>query len=114
MANRPLIDVNLVIVATLGRLITPEVNLVVLILDELEAEGLVPAHREDIKRDLATDGEPQIKVGELGSESLYHSLAHARLPIELLEGVPLGLGAVAADRAHINHAVAELNESPPV
>ena len=49
VANRPLIDVNLVVIATLGRLISPKVNLVVVLRDELEAEGLVPAQREDIE-----------------------------------------------------------------
>ena len=102
------------IVATLGCLITPEVNLVVIIFDVLEAERLIPALWEDIKGDLTTDGEPQVKVSKLGSESLNHGLANASFPIKLFESVTLRLGAVAANWAHINHAVPEFNEGAPV
>eukprot|EP00353_Schmidingerella_taraikaensis_P017146 CAMPEP_0185603994 /NCGR_PEP_ID=MMETSP0436-20130131/2960_1 /TAXON_ID=626734 ORGANISM="Favella taraikaensis, Strain Fe Narragansett Bay" /NCGR_SAMPLE_ID=MMETSP0436 /ASSEMBLY_ACC=CAM_ASM_000390 /LENGTH=145 /DNA_ID=CAMNT_0028234701 /DNA_START=351 /DNA_END=789 /DNA_ORIENTATION=+ len=49
--------------------------------------------------------------GELLSELLDEGLAHERRLVVLLELVALRLGAVAANRAHIDHSVAELNES---
>ena len=41
-------------------LVTPEVDLIVVILDELEAEGFVPAYGEDVEGDLASHREPKV------------------------------------------------------
>lgn len=64
MPNRPLILIDLIIVTTLVCLVTKEVDsgvlnttlLLGLVLEMLEAVGLVPAIREDVEGDLAADG----------------------------------------------------------
>ena len=48
VADSSLIFVDLMVIATLECLISPEVNLIIIVLDELETEGLVPPLREDI------------------------------------------------------------------
>ena len=61
MANGPWILPNFKIIAALITLITPKVNLVIIILDKLEAEGLVPTLRENIERNLTANAKAQIK-----------------------------------------------------
>lgn len=85
-------------------------DLVVLTLDELEAERLVPADREDVERDLAPDGETQVQLSELSPESLDKGFADSSSPVILLELVTLRLGAVATDWAHVDHAIAEFDK----
>lgn len=63
MADRPAIGVDLIIVASLVRLVSKEVNsgvaystrVLCVLLEMLQAVRLVPASGEDIKRYLATD-----------------------------------------------------------
>jgi hypothetical protein len=65
VANGAWVLVNLVIIAALEGLVTEEVDggigdaagLLGLVLEVLEAVPLVPALREDVEGDLATDGE---------------------------------------------------------
>lgn len=65
MTNSPRILVNLVVVAALERLVAEEVDggvldavgLLGLVLEVLQAVGLVPAGGEDVEGDLAADGE---------------------------------------------------------
>jgi hypothetical protein len=68
--NGPLVLVNLIVVAADGRLVAKEVDggvvdavgLLGLVLEVREAVGLVPAVREDVKGDLATDGEAVLRL----------------------------------------------------
>lgn len=67
MSNRALIHENLIIISTLGRLVAEEVDGrvvcagdVLLGRDVLQTERLVPARGEDVKGDLAADGEPSV------------------------------------------------------
>ena len=61
--DRPLVLVNFVVVAALVRLVAEEVDrlevhtigLVLVLLDVLQAVGLVPTSGEDVERDLTTD-----------------------------------------------------------
>ena len=85
-------------------------DLVVHAFDKLEAERLVPADGENVERDLATDRETQVHIGELSPKRLNEGFAHAGSLVELLELIALLLRAVAPDWAHVNHAVAELDE----
>lgn len=62
VTNRPKVSVDLVIIASDKALVTEEVNVLVLgardvllSLDVLQAVSLVPAGRENVKRDLTTD-----------------------------------------------------------
>ena len=114
MADSSLVDEDLVVVAPLKRLVPPEVNLVVAALDELQAEGLVPALREHVERDLAADGEPEVEVGELATQPLHHGLPHTRLLVKLLKSVSLGLRAISPNGTHVDHAITELNECAPI
>ena len=47
--------IDLVVVAALVTHVTPEMDVVVFLLDELEAERFVPSLWEHVKRDLATN-----------------------------------------------------------
>ena len=114
MADCTLVDEDLVVVTPLKRLVPPKVNLIVAALDELQAEGLVPALREHVERDLAADGEPEVEVGELASQPLHHGLSYTRLLVKLLKSVTLGLRAIASNRTHVDHAITELNECAPI
>ena len=111
MANCALVKPDLVVVATIIALISPEVDLIVVVLNELEAEGLVPALREDIERDLASNGESKVEVGKLRLKCSDHGLADEGSLIVILKLISLSLGAVSADRANIDHTITELNES---
>ena len=114
MANSSRVLVDFVIVATLVALVTIEVDLVVLLLNILEAEGLVPALGEDIERDLATNGELQVEVGELRTESSDESISDLGGLIEVLESITLLSGAVSADGRNVHHTVTVLKESSSV
>ena len=116
VANRPLVTVNLPVVAALVRLVAEEVDLVVddssllLRLDVPQAVGLVPAGGKDVKGDLAADGVCEACVGEGFFELDDHGLPDLVLEIKLLVLVALFSGGVATDRGDVNHAVAELDE----
>ena len=104
-----------------------------LFLNVTQAEGLVPAVGEDVERNLAADGERQAVVGELLPQDLDELRADARLlqgaPVSLCEGLLQGRRhahlikrlelvslldrRVTPNRAHVDHAVAELDERPP-
>lgn len=110
--------VDFVVVAALGRLVAEKVNVLVgdavgllgLVFEVLEAVRLVPAGREDVKRDLASNGECQAPVPKLFLEHRHKLFAHLGLFIILLEFVALLVARVAADGANIDHAVAKLDK----
>ena len=85
-------------------------DFIVVLLDELEAEGLVPALREHIEGDLTSNRELQVQFGELFFQLSDKCFTHIGRLIILLELVALSLRAVAANRANIHHAIAELDE----
>ena len=66
-------------------------NLVILLFNELEAEGLVPADGEDIEGDLASNGVLEIQVGELFLKFGNEGLANVRRLVELFKLITLGL-----------------------
>lgn len=102
---------DLVVVPSRERLVPEKVDVVEPIrLDEPQTVGLVPSFRENIERDLPSDRVGQIEVGKLLLQRRDHRLAHSRPLVEPLELVALLLRAVAADRAHVEHAIAELDE----
>lgn len=77
VSSRPAIRVDLIIISSRHGLVAEEVNGVVLnarnfllCLNVLQAEGLVPACREDVEGDLTADGVCQAVVRELGLEGL--------------------------------------------
>ena len=64
MANHPRVIVYFKIIASRLALVPKEVDFIVLVLNELEAEALVPAFREDIKGYLASYGVLKFEVSE--------------------------------------------------
>lgn len=130
--------VDLKVVAALGRLVAEEVNVLVcdavgllgLALEVLEAVGLVPAGGEDVKGDLAADGEAkkgevsrrtpenagrggyirQTEVAKLLLEDGDKLLADLGVLVVGLKLVALLVAGVAADGADVDHAVAELDK----
>ena len=98
------------VVSSFHSLVSPEVDHIILVLDELEAERLVPSNREYIEGDLSANRKPQVQFSELTFELLNKCCAHSMLLIVLIESLALLLGAVPANWTHIDHAISELNE----
>lgn len=114
MPDRPLVLEDLVVVAALLGAIAEEVDLLELgrpvARHMAQRVRLVPAAREHIEADLAADAVRQVHLGELGAQARNHLLAHAVLAVVRMERVALVARALAPDRAHVQHAVAELDE----
>ena len=87
-----------------------KVNGTKLLLDVLEAVGLVPAIREHIEAYLAADGKGEAVVCKLLAQLRDQGLAHAVDAVVGLKFVALGHAGIAPDRRHVDHAVAELDE----
>ena len=141
MADRPRILKDLVVVATLERLVAEEMHSrvvnaagqVFLVLDVLQTVPLIPAHGEDVEGDLAADGVSAItlaatspivkaygedvrqpKIRKLPLNRLHKIRSYIMLQIKLLILNPLLHRRVPAQRAHIDHPVPELHESAPL
>lgn len=117
VSDSPLVAVDFPVVSTLVSLVAKEVDLVVddtsqalLRLNVSQAVGLVPASRENIERDLTTDGVCETRVGECFLELGDHGFPDFVLEIVLLVFVSLFGGGVTADGGDVDHAVAELDE----
>lgn len=72
VSNRPRVRVNLIVIASDKALVAEEVDVLVfsarnilLGLDVLQAIGLVPTGRENVKRDLAADRETFLRRSEI-------------------------------------------------
>lgn len=118
VTDGPRILIDLIVVSALVGLVAKEVNgsvrdttgLLGLVLEVLQAVGLVPAGGEDVERDLAADAEGQAKVTEALAQLADERLADL---VDLVVGlvvVALLRARVPADRRHVDHAVAELDE----
>lgn len=106
---------DLKVVAPRERLVPEEVDVVEPVgLDKPQAVGLVPPLGEDVERDLPPDRVRQAQTGELLLQGSDHRLADSGPLVEPLELVALLLRAVAPDGGHVDHAVAELDERPPL
>jgi hypothetical protein len=102
---------DLVIITTGESLVPEEVDIAVaVLLQVLQAVGLVPTNRENIEGDLTADRVLQAVVGELLLQELDHVLADVVGLVVLFKVVSLLLAAVSADGAHVQHTVAELDE----
>ena len=139
MSHSSWILVDFVVVAALVGLVAEEVDggvfdttwQVLLVLDMLQTVGLVPALGEDIEGDLAADGvavvrvscveltlggsyvvdSRQTKIWEFLLQTLDECLSDSMFQIKLLIIISLLHACVPADWAHIDHAIAELDES---
>lgn len=137
MADGTRVLVDLVVVAALVCLIAEEVDggvldtaEVLLVLYVLQAVRLVPTPGENVKGDLTADGVAEskdcqymakfiariqnsrkTKIGESSLDCLDKLLPDAVLEVVLLVLVPLLNACVSADRADVDHAVPELDES---
>jgi ketopantoate hydroxymethyltransferase len=118
MANGSGISVNLVIVAALESLVTKEVNVLVgnaigllgLVLEVLEAVGLVPASREHVEGNLSANGKGEAEMTKSLLEDSDKLLTDLGILVVLLEVVSFLCASVTADGADVNHAVAELDK----
>src|SRR5690242_4012734 len=118
VSNRPLVAVDLVVVTALVRLITKEVDSLVvdavlpllLLCNEVQAVCLVPAGREYVEGDLPADRVCEAIVGEGLLQRAYHGRADVVFDVVCLVLVSLLGRSVTADRRDIDHAVAELDE----
>ena len=89
MTNSSLVLVDLMIVAAWVALVTEEMNLIVILLNILEAERLIPSLWEYIKRYLTSNGKLQIQTLELLLESRNEGGPNVSGLIVILEGVSL-------------------------
>lgn len=118
MTDGALVREDLVVVAALEGLVAKEVHggvlhttrLLGLVLQVLQAVGLVPAVGEDVEGDLAADREGQAQVAEALAQLGDKRLAHLVDLVEGLEVVALLGRGVAANWRDVDHAVAELDE----
>ena len=122
VTNGPGINIDFIIVATLVRLVTEEVNLgelhtltpLLLGLHMAQAVCLIPSVGEHVERDLSANGVGETVVRELLFQSLDHLLSHMVLIVISVELVPLLRCRIPANRAHIDHSIPELDESTPL
>ena len=102
--------VDLVVVSTLVRLISEKMDLVKILLDELQAERLVPSFGENIEADLTPNRERKSKVREFSLEFLNKILPDAMNVVILLESISLLLATVPTYRRHVQHSISKFNE----
>lgn len=138
MSHRPRVSEDLIVITSLVALVAEEVDggvvdatgLILLVLDMLQGERLVPALGEDVKGDLAADGVSAfVSLGLVDEVGRYSRQAHVReglldvldeflpyavLQVMLLILVPLLDACVPADGADVDHAVPELNKGTPL
>ncbi|KAH3667606.1 hypothetical protein OGATHE_003129 [Ogataea polymorpha] len=111
MSNSSLVRVDLVVVASLVGLVTKEVDLLeALAFYVTQTIGFVPASRENVKRNLATDGVSQSQVWEIVLESLNHLLSDLVLQVVLLVVISLLGGGVSSNWRNIDHTLSEFNK----
>jgi hypothetical protein len=118
MPDRPGVAVDLKVIATLIRLVSIEVNgrvfhaisEVLVSLNVAQAVRLVPAGRENVEGDLATDRVGEADVGEGLLELGDHGCADVVRFVVRLILVALVGGGITTDRGDVDHAVAELDE----
>jgi hypothetical protein len=89
MTNGPRIFPNLEVIATFVALIAPKVDLVIVLLDEFEAERLVPALGEHVERNLTADTETQIQRRKFLFEHGDKVFSNVVLKVVLFVLVPL-------------------------
>lgn len=107
--------VDLPIISTHHGLVPKKVNsLEAFILDVSQTVCLIPAGGEDVKGDLAANGEGQSEVGEGLLELLYERLADLMHGIVLVKIIPLSLGAVPSDGGDVDHPITEFNKGSPL
>lgn len=103
--------IDLIIIATRCRLITEEVDgLKTLALQMSQAKSLIPALREDIDRDLASNAKLKAILVETLAKLLDQLRANSQLGIKLGKGQTLIVRAVTANGRDVDHAVAVLDE----
>ena len=103
---------NLVVVPAGVRLVPEEVDVVEVVRHELQAVRLVPPFGEHVERNLSAHGVRQVVLLELRLQHFHELRPYSGGEVELFELVPLGLAAVPADRADVQHTVPELDEGP--
>ena len=114
VANGSWVLVYLMVIAALVALVAVEVDLIVLVLHVLEAEGLVPALWEHVERNLTANRELQIQVSEFLFKSGNEGWSHSGSLVELFEVVSLLFGAISSNRRYVHHAVSVLQKCTTV
>ena len=89
MSDASLVDVDLEVIASFKTLVAEEMDFVILALDELQTETLVPPLWEHIKRNLSADRILESELRELGFEGFDKRLANPSTFVELLKFVAL-------------------------
>ena len=115
MSNGSLRREDLIIIPSLKRLITKEMNLIKLsLLQEVETIRLIPSGGEHIERDLSTNAVGKVEVGKLLLHCLDHIGAYTTFEVNLFVSVTFFAGAVTSDGTDVHHATAEFNECSPL
>ena len=109
MPNGSRIDEDFIIVPTFVALVSKEMNLVVIFLNEFQTERFVPAFRKNVERYLTTDAIPKSVVCELLLQNFDQCLSNVMLVIILFEGISLVTRTRSSNRRNIYHARTFLN-----
>ena len=82
----------------------------VVLLQELETVGFVPALRDNIEGNLTTNQVYEVVVRELLLENIDHLLTNMVFLVIKAKGITLLLRAIATDRADVEHSRTEFDE----
>ncbi len=100
------------IITAFSRFIAKEVNFTEIIdLQVAQAEGLVPALREGVDRNLPTNRVLQPEIWEFNLEGLDQISADAVGLIEGFESQTLLVSAIASDGRNVDHGITEFDEA---
>lgn len=114
MSNCPAILVDLIVIAPFVRLVSKEMNRFVvyardflLVLEMLQTVRLIPSGREDVERDLATDGECKTEIRELFLQGRHEFFTYLVLLVEFVKFVPFLDSCISAYGRDVDHAIPE-------
>ena len=82
----------------------------VVLLQELETVGFVPALRDNIEGNLTTNQVYEVVVRELLLENIDHLLTNMVFLVIKAKGITLLLRTIATDRTDVEHSRTELDE----
>lgn len=100
------------VISAFSRFITEEVNFTEIVRFQVtQAEGLVPALRECINRNLTTDGVLKSVIGKFGFKGFNQFIANIVGFIESFECQTFFISAITTDWRDVNHGITEFNET---
>lgn len=112
MSNSSLILKYFVIITSFACLVSIEVNVPLIIIQEFEAVSLIPSSWENIKWNLTSNWVSQRKIRESCLQDFNKVSSNMMLMIIFLEFVSLLQRTISPNRRNVNHSSSVLNECP--